>query len=70
MRLIENWKEAWKWFSMWALAAIGTLPFVWVNLPSDVKAFLPEGWEPYVLLALVIAGGIGRLVDQSKKEPG
>jgi len=66
MSLIPNWREAWKWFSVQALAAIVAIPFVWASLPSDLKAYVPDGAEPWVLMAIAMAGIIGRIVDQNK----
>jgi hypothetical protein len=66
MKFVENWKESWKWFSVQALVIIAMLPLVWTALPSDAKALLPDGWEPWVLFALAISGIVGRLIDQKK----
>lgn len=66
MKLIQNWRDAWKWFSVQALAAIVALPFVWVNLPADAKSYLPDGAEPWVLVVLAAGGLIGRIIDQQK----
>lgn len=66
MKLITDWKDAWRWFSVQALAAIMALPMVWAMLPSDAKAFLPAGWEPWVLVGLAAAGLVGRLIDQGR----
>lgn len=73
MRLVKNWKEAWKWFSMWAFGLIAAVPAAWLSLPEDVKKMVPESWEQWIFVAISIAavlGGGGRLMDQSKKEPG
>lgn len=67
MKLIPDWKDAWRWFSVQALAAIMALPVVWSMLPADVKGFLPDGWEPWVLVTLAAAGLIGRVIDQGRK---
>lgn len=66
MKLVEDWKQAWKWFSVQALAALVILPTVWAALPADAKSFLPDGAEPWILAALALAGVIGRLIDQNK----
>lgn len=66
MKLVEDWKQAWKWFSVQALAALVILPTVWAALPADAKAFLPDGAEPWILAALALAGVVGRLIDQNK----
>lgn len=64
MKLVENWKQAWRWFSVQAFGAVVALPLVWQALPPDVKAFLPDGWQPYVLVGIAAAGILGRLIDQ------
>jgi hypothetical protein len=69
MTLVPDWRKAWRWFSVQALAAIVMLPVVWATLPADAKAWLPDGWEPWVLMALAVAGIVGRLVDQNKAPP-
>lgn len=66
MKLVANWRDAWRWFSVQAMAAIVALPLVWASLPADVKGYLPDGWEPYLLMVLAVAGIMGRMVDQSK----
>lgn len=67
MKLIPDWKQAWRWFSVQALAAIMALPIVWGMLPADVKGFLPDVWEPWVFVVLAAAGIVGRLIDQNRQ---
>lgn len=66
MKLVDDWKSAWRWFSVQALAALVILPTVWAALPADAKGFLPDGAEPWILAALALAGVVGRLIDQNK----
>lgn len=65
MRFVPDWKQAWKWFSMQVYAVIFALPIVWMGLPPDVKAMVPDGWEPWIFVVLAIAGGLGRVIDQN-----
>lgn len=67
MRLIPDWRSAWRWFSVQALAVIGALPIVWSMLPPDVKSLLPAGWGMWVFVVLAVAGVLGRVVDQAPK---
>jgi hypothetical protein len=68
MRLVDNARNAWRWFSVQAFAAIIALPFVWPLLPGDVRAFMPKEWEPYAFAVIAFGGLAGRLVDQKKKD--
>jgi len=66
MTLVPDWRRAWSWFSVQALVILAALPLVWSTLPADLRAYLPDGWEPYVLLVVAIGGLAGRLIDQKK----
>ena len=67
MNLVANWREAWKWFSVHAFALIIALPIIWATLPAEIKAYMPESWEPWVFVTIAIAGVIGRVIDQGSK---
>lgn len=66
MTLVPDWRGAWRWFSVQALVVLAALPLVWSTLPADLRAFLPDGWEPYILLVVAIGGLAGRFIDQNK----
>ena len=66
MKLVEGAKNAWKWHSTQALAALTVLPIVWTELPADVKAMIPDGWNIYIVSAVALGGLIGRLRSQAK----
>lgn len=66
MKLVEGAKNAWKWHSAQALAALTLLPIVWMELPADIKAMIPDGWTPYVVSGVALGGLIGRLRAQTK----
>jgi hypothetical protein len=68
MRLVENWKQAWKMFSVQALALLAALPVVWMTLPEDVKAMVPADWMKWIMVAIAIGGLVGRLIAQPKVE--
>lgn len=65
--LVEDARDAWKWFSTWIFGIITVLPIVWPQMPSDLKAALPADLMPYVS-ALAFAGLVLRLVKQGPKE--
>lgn len=68
MRLVKNAKKAWKWWSVQALAISGALPVVWVTLPPDLKAGVPDGVIPYIAAGVALAGIFGRVVDQGSAD--
>lgn len=68
MKLVDNWRNSWKWFSMQCMAAAGTIQATWMAIPDDMKAAVPAQWVSYATLAILALGGIGRLVSQTPKQ--
>jgi len=76
MKLIDNWRSAWKLFSVQALAVIAFAQTVLAVVPPEylnVKIAFTDTTYGGVLVALTIAaaviGGLGRLIDQGSSEP-
>lgn len=69
MKFVDNAKDCWKWFSMWAMAIAGAIQGGWGMLDSDMRALIPysETVVPSITAALLFFGIVGRLVDQTKK---
>ena len=67
MRLVPDWHKAWTWFSVQALAIVAVLPLVWLGMPPDVKAWVPEAWHIWIFVGLGISGIAGRVIDQNPK---
>tara|TARA_Y100000015_G_scaffold7063_1_gene6539 strand:- start:49 stop:252 length:204 start_codon:yes stop_codon:yes gene_type:complete len=64
MKLIPDWKQAHKWFSVQLAAVSAALPLAWEYLPSDLKAYIPDEWRPAILAAVGLAIIVGRILDQ------
>lgn len=64
MKLVENAKESWKWFSMQAMTLAGALQGTWLSIPNDLKDNIPDSMVNWITLGLVIFGIVGRLVRQ------
>lgn len=64
MRLIDEWRSAWRMFSVWMMTAAGVLQVVWDQNPEAVKAIVPASWVPYLTVGLMVAGIVGRVVKQ------
>ena len=60
MRLIPNWTKAWKFLSMQAIA----LAAIWETIPLEAKAVLAPDTQSWITLGLLVAAGLGRMIDQ------
>ena len=64
MKLVPDAKNAWRWYSQRMMAIAAVLPFAWAQMPSDLRDRVPESMVPYLVAAVLIAGMIGRIIDQ------
>tara|TARA_R110000868_G_scaffold215878_1_gene466023 strand:- start:1332 stop:1538 length:207 start_codon:yes stop_codon:yes gene_type:complete len=66
MKLIANWKKAYRMLSVQAMAVAGAIQGTWVLLPEDLKTTIPPNIVYWVTMGLLAFGIVGRLVDQPK----
>ncbi|WP_455156030.1 DUF7940 domain-containing protein [Sphingomonas zeae] len=76
MKLIPNWRQSWRWWSV-RVSAFGAMIFafllaapdqalaIWQALPADVQALIPNAKE--IGLFLTIAVVVTRVVQQRAK---
>ena len=67
MRLVEDWKKAWKWFSTWLLGMNATF----VVLYSEVQAIqekIPPKIAHYAILTLLFLTVLGRVIKQGESD--
>jgi hypothetical protein len=69
MKLIDNWHKAHRMLSVQAMALAAAIQGAWPTIPEDLKAAIPAVWVHWVSLALLVAGIVGRLVDQDGTKP-
>lgn len=60
--LIDDWKRAWKFLSLWLAGALIFIDSAMEYLPV-IKQYLPDGWVKYVAAAIIVA----RLVNQTRR---
>ena len=60
MRLVNNWQKAWKWLSVQFIA----LAALWETIPLEAKAVLDPSTQSWITLGLLVAAGVGRMIDQ------
>lgn len=68
VKLVDNWRNSWKWFSMQCMAAAGTIQTTWALLSDDMKASVPPHWVSYLTIIVLALGVFGRLVSQTPKQ--
>jgi hypothetical protein len=64
MKLVDDAKQAWKWFSIQAMTLAGAIQGAWLLIPDDMKTSIPQGIIQWITLLLLILGVAGRVVDQ------
>tara|TARA_R110000868_G_scaffold99334_1_gene273435 strand:- start:3908 stop:4195 length:288 start_codon:yes stop_codon:yes gene_type:complete len=69
MKLIANWRKAYKMLSIQAMAFATAIQGAWMFLPDDMKTTLPPSVVQWVTMGLLAFGIVGRLVDQPKVKP-
>ena len=54
VKLIDGWKDSWKFLSVQLAAALALLDTAYEYLPA-VQTYLPEGWVKWMALAIIVA---------------
>jgi len=66
MRLVDEWKNAWRWFSLQAMALTAAIQAAWATIPDDLKQHFPARLVTVVSVGLLLLGIGGRLMRQRK----
>jgi hypothetical protein len=67
MKLVDNARRAWRWFSMHCMAGAAAIQAAWIQLPDDLRSTLTKP-AAYLTIALMVLGVIGRLVKQDEPD--
>lgn len=75
MKLVDEWRHAWKWASV-RLSALGALIMVlaevagqsWAALPPDLRAHIPHA--DTIALWLFVLIGVARVFKKGEKDNG
>lgn len=54
MKLIENWRSAWRMLSVRAAALLALVAAAYDYLPQ-LHAYMPDGWMKYGALVVIVA---------------
>lgn len=66
MKLLPNWKDAWKWFSVQIIALAGAVQLSVLAFPQAIQGWLPDSVTHWVAAGLLATAVLARLVDQNK----
>lgn len=66
MKLVDNARSAWRWFSVQAMALAATTQLVWLSLTPEQQAEIGSGKVSTGTAIVLGLGLIGRLIDQRK----
>ena len=66
MKLLPEWRQAWRWFSMQAMVLVAAIQGGWAAIPDDLKAHFPSRLVGALSVALLLLGIGGRLVRQKR----
>lgn len=64
VKLVEDWRDSWRWHSTRALLALGLLPGAWLLVPEDLREAVPDEWKAGLAVVIAGAGWLGRVIDQ------
>lgn len=71
MRLVDDARTAWRWFSMWAMGVPAAVAAAWLVIPDRLQAVILEQIPPkqmaWALMIVLALGIVGRLVKQGEQ---
>lgn len=67
-KMVKDANQAWRWFSIRAMALAIALEGAWQAIPVDLKASIDETWRTVIVIGLLIGGVVGRLIDQGEEQ--
>ena len=67
MKLVDDWKDVWKWYSTWVGVVGGFAPTVWLSVPKDLREAMPTEWLAVGGGVFFVAMLVARTIDQGAK---
>jgi hypothetical protein len=64
VKWVKDAQQAWRWFSIQSMTLAVALQGAWLALPPNLLAHMSAEHKTIVVIALLIFGMVGRLVDQ------
>lgn len=70
MRLIDDWRQAWRFNSVRVAAILGMLSLLQSDVLPYVQPLVPAKFWPYVTLGLAVLMAVFRIVQQNLPAKG
>lgn len=67
IRLVEDWRKAYKWFSVHVMAWGAVVTAAYLEAPAEFKAAIPQEWVSRISIAMLVLGVVVRLLKQDTK---
>lgn len=67
MRLVTDWKCAWRWASVWFMTLATIVQGTWLSIPDDLRDKLPHHIASITTMVLLFLGIAGRITQSGKK---
>ena len=64
IKLVQDWKYAWKWFSTNMMVIATAIQGAWMYIPEDMKTNIPHNIVNILTMVLLGLGLVGRIVQQ------
>lgn len=69
MKLVDDVRKAYRWFSVQAMVWAIALQGAWEVMPADLKSGIPPKLVTWITVGLLVLGIAGRLVKQTPEQP-
>jgi hypothetical protein len=68
MRLVDDWRECWRWISFNCMTVAAALQGAWVYVPEDMRQSIPPELVSIITVLLLTLGIVGRLLKQRPRK--
>lgn len=66
MKLIDNYRQCWRMWSIQAMVIAGAIQGAYIALPADMQEMVPDNWMRILTFVVLGLGAVGRLIEQPK----
>lgn len=68
VKLVDDWKDCLRWFSVNMMVIAATIQGVWASLSEDMRASIPTEIVSGLTIFTLVLGVAGRLIKQERRK--